>query len=47
MGKKSGEAVNLGRRGGQARAAKLTPERRREIARQAANARWEKTRKKK
>lgn len=29
-----------GRKGGRARAAKLTPERRREIARKAANARW-------
>ena len=37
-------AVELGRRGGlkggKARAAKLTPERRTEIARQAAQARW-------
>ena len=29
-----------GRKGGLARAAKLTPEQRREIARKAANARW-------
>ena len=39
-------AVLLGRKGGQkggkARAAKLTPERRREIARKAARARWSK-----
>ena len=39
-------AVELGRRGGKkggaARAAKLTPERRREIARNAAEARWSK-----
>jgi hypothetical protein len=39
-------AVDLGRRGGlkggRARAASLTPERRREIAQQAAAARWEK-----
>ncbi len=37
-------AVSLGRRGGlkggKARAAKLTPERRKEIAQQAASARW-------
>lgn len=39
-------AVELGRRGGlkggKARAAKLTPERRSEIARRAARARWSK-----
>lgn len=39
-------AVNLGRRGGlvggKARAAKLSAERRREIARKAAQARWRK-----
>ena len=39
-------AVELGRRGGlkggRARAAKLTPEQRSEIARKAAKARWEK-----
>ncbi len=39
-------AVSLGRRGGlvggKARAAKLTPEKRSEIARKAAAARWEK-----
>jgi hypothetical protein len=38
-------AVELGRRGGliggKARAAKLSPERRREIARKAATARWD------
>ena len=33
-------AVELGRKGGQARAKKMTPERRREIARKAAQARW-------
>ena len=42
-------AVSLGRRGGlkggKARAAKLTPEERREIARKAVNARWERERK--
>lgn len=31
-----------GRKGGEARAAKLTPKRRSEIARKAANARWHK-----
>ena len=35
-------AVELGRRGGKARAKKLTPEERSEIARRAARARWEK-----
>ncbi len=34
-----------GKKGGAARAAKLSPERRREIARQAAKARWEKSQK--
>jgi len=33
-------AAALGRRGGQARAAKLTAQRRRAIAKQAAKARW-------
>lgn len=33
-------AVALGRKGGQARAAKMTPERRAEIARKAAAKRW-------
>ena len=32
-----------GKRGGKARAEKLSPERRREIARKAAHARWQKT----
>ena len=45
---KNPAAVALGRlggkKGGRARAEKLTPERRREIARNAAKARWEKTR---
>lgn len=40
-------AVSLGRRGGlkggRARAEKLTPEQRREIARKAAEARWSKS----
>ena len=33
-------AVTLGRKGGQARAKKLTPEQRREIGRKAAQKRW-------
>ncbi len=37
---KNKAAVELGRKGGKARAAKMTPERRREIARRAAAARW-------
>lgn len=37
-------AQSLGRRGGKARAAKMTPERRAEIARQAAARRWERER---
>jgi hypothetical protein len=35
-------AASLGRRGGKARAAKMTPERRAEIARKAAAKRWAK-----
>ena len=35
-------AVALGRKGGQKRAANMTPERRAEIARKAAAKRWEK-----
>ncbi len=35
-------AVELGRKGGKARAAKMTPERRQEIARKAAMKRWQK-----
>ncbi|MGF1619325.1 MAG: RNA-binding protein [Rhodomicrobiaceae bacterium] len=35
-------AQSLGRRGGKARAEKMTPERRAEIAKQAASARWKK-----
>ena len=46
--KKNPAAVALGRlggkKGGPARAAKLTPEQRREIAQKAAKARWEKNR---
>ncbi len=37
---KSKAAVELGRKGGKARAAKMSPERRREIARGAAEKRW-------
>ena len=33
-------AAELGARGGKARAAKMTPERRAEVARKAARARW-------
>jgi len=33
-------AVTLGRKGGQSRAKRLTPEQRREIAKRAAKARW-------
>jgi hypothetical protein len=33
-------AVSLGRKGGQRRAKNLTPERRKEIAKKAANKRW-------
>ncbi len=36
-------AVALGRKGGRARAAKLTAEQRREIAKKAAQARWQKS----
>ncbi len=39
---KSKAAVELGRRGGQARAAKLNKEQREDIARLAAQARWRK-----
>lgn len=35
-------AATLGSRGGKARAAKMTPERRAEIARKAAASRWQK-----
>lgn len=38
-------AVELGRKGGKARAAKMTAERRKEIARKAAAKRWGKTKK--
>ena len=39
---KSKAAVELGRKGGKARAAKMTPEQRTEIAKKAASARWKK-----
>ena len=39
---KDPHAMALGHKGGSARARKLTPERRREIARRAAEARWRK-----
>jgi hypothetical protein len=39
---KDPHAVHLGQLGGRARKRKLTPERRREIARRAAEARWAK-----
>lgn len=38
--KLSGAAAELGRKGGQKRAANMTPERRAEIARKAAAERW-------
>ena len=41
---KSKAAVELGRRGGEARAAKLNQRQRRQIAKKAAAARWRKTR---
>ncbi|MBI4297664.1 MAG: RNA-binding protein [Chloroflexi bacterium] len=39
---KNPNAVALGQRGGKARAAKLTPEQRRETGRKAAQIRWQK-----
>ncbi len=39
-GGKNPAAVSLGQRGGKARAMKLTPEQRSEIARKAARSRW-------
>jgi len=44
---KNPHAVQLGRLGGKARVGKITSERRREIAKNAANVRWAKERKKK
>jgi hypothetical protein len=40
---KNKAAVELGRKGGKARAAKMTSEQRRKIAKKAARARWAKT----
>ena len=40
---KNAAAVALGKRGGAARAARMTPERRAEIARKAAVKRWERS----
>ncbi len=40
---KNKAAVELGRKGGKARAAKMTPEQRSEIARKAAAKRWAKS----
>ncbi|HEY9537184.1 MAG TPA: hypothetical protein VIS03_06270 [Kiloniellaceae bacterium] len=40
--KPASAAAELGRRGGKARAKKMPPERRAEIARKAATTRWEK-----
>ena len=37
---KNPAAIELGRKGGKARSEKMTPERRTEIARKAATARW-------
>jgi hypothetical protein len=42
---KNPHAVALGRIGGKARLQKLTPEKRREIARKAINTRWARARK--
>ena len=43
--KKNPAAVALGRRGAKARMTKLTPEKRREVARKAIAARWAKAKK--
>ena len=40
---KNPDAVYLGKKGGKARAKKLSPERKREIAKKAAKARWDKS----
>jgi hypothetical protein len=45
--RKDPHAVALGRKGGKARLEKLTPDQRREIAKKAVNARWERQRQKK
>jgi hypothetical protein len=41
MTKKNPAAVELGKRGGRARASQMSPEERAQIARKAAGARWE------
>ncbi len=43
--KKLGAAVELGGRGGKARAKSISPQRRRQIAKQGASARWAKPKK--
>jgi len=45
VARKNPAAVELGRRGGKARARKLTKERAREIGQKAAQARWAKEKK--
>lgn len=45
MVKKPATAEDYGRKGGKARAARLSPERRKEIARKAALARWRRKKK--
>ncbi|MEE9589761.1 MAG: RNA-binding protein [Hyphomicrobiaceae bacterium] len=40
---KNKAAVELGRKGGKARAEKMTPEQRRKVAKKAARARWAKS----
>jgi hypothetical protein len=45
MARKNPAAVELGRRGGKATAAKLSPAQRKDIARKAAQARWAKKKK--
>jgi hypothetical protein len=47
MASKNPAAVALGRLGGKARLKKMSAERRKQVARQAAQARWQKTRKQK
>jgi hypothetical protein len=45
MAKKNPAAVELGRKGGKARAAQMTKAQRSEAARQAVKARWERVKK--
>ncbi len=42
-GGKNAAAAALGRKGGKARAAKMSPDKRKEIAKKAAKARWKET----